>query len=197
MTSKLTRVFAATLGCALASSSAFALPYDTDMANSDAIKAYERPFVGLPEGVVAQAHILTPQAYAANFSKYTKEGDALENPVPFGQEALAQGEKMFGIYCTPCHGDGETNGPVGSLDPEGKVRFGGVAQLSGKLGIAKKRSDGYLYLTIRNGGPIMPYYSWAMTNDEMWSIVHYVRTLPDSAAPVPEPEQPEAAEVAQ
>ncbi|MBA2321438.1 MAG: cytochrome c, partial [Deltaproteobacteria bacterium] len=30
------------------------------------------------------------------------------------------------------------------------------------------RSDAWLYLTIRNGGGIMPPYGWGMNDTEMW-----------------------------
>ena len=46
------------------------------------------------------------------------------------------------------------------------------------------KSEGYLYLTIRNGSAIMPGYSWAMNDEEMWDVVAYLRSL----FPAPEPE---------
>ena len=33
----------------------------------------------------------------------------------------------------------------------------------------------HLYLTIRNGGGIMPAYGWAMNDSEIWSVVGYIR----------------------
>ncbi len=82
---------------------------------------------------------------------------------------------MYGIYCTPCHGDGVVVGAVGEPG-----RFPGVVPLAGPRGIAKSRTDGWIYLTIRNGGAIMPNYGWAMSDEEMWAIVDYVRTLPNA-----------------
>ena len=89
---------------------------------------------------------------------------------------------MYNIYCTPCHGDGETVGPVGEPG-----RFPGVVSLAGAAGVAKLRTDGWIYLTIRNGGAIMPYYGWAMSDDEIWATVHYIRTMPNSQYIPPAP----------
>ena len=91
------------------------------------------------------------------------------------EKVLERGETMYATYCTPCHGDGHKElGPVG--DP---ARFANVVQIAGPTGTISNKSDGYLYLTIRNGGALMPYYGWGMDDEEMWSIVHYLRTLPN------------------
>jgi mono/diheme cytochrome c family protein len=83
---------------------------------------------------------------------------------------------MFQTYCSPCHGDGINLGPVAAPG-----RYPGVAGLASPNGRLHLRSDGWIYLTMRNGGGIMPSYGWAMTDTEMWSVVRYVRTLPDAA----------------
>lgn len=170
-----------------AATAAIGLPWDVDMADSQGHKAYEAPMKGIAEGAVAQANVLTPVGFVPNFDRTTPEGQALASPFEVTDATLASGKRMFGIYCTPCHGDGQTLGPIG-----GPGRFPGVATLSGPAGILKNRTDGWVYLTIRNGGAVMPYYGWAMTDAEMWSIVHYVRTLPDSAyiPPAPAEETP-------
>ncbi len=161
---------------------AIGLPWDTDMSESHSKKAYSREMAPLPDGVVAQPNVLTPTWYAANADRMTPEGQALTAPFDADETSLARGEKMFNIYCTPCHGDGENLGPVSEPG-----RFPAVVKLSGKSGILKNRSDGYVYLTIRNGSAIMPYFGWAMNDDEMWSIVHYVRTLPGAEYIPPAP----------
>ncbi len=57
--------------------------------------------------------------------------------------------------------------------------------LSGAGAITGFKSDAYLYLTIRNGGALMPSYSYAMDDDEMWAIVSYIRTLEGGAQAAP------------
>ena len=86
-------------------------------------------------------------------------------------------------YCAPCHGvDGQNLGPVAQPG-----RYPGVVALAGNAGVAKHRTDGWIYLTIRNGGAIMPYYGWAMSDDEIWATVHYIRTMPNSQYIPPAP----------
>ncbi len=178
---------AAVVAAALAASSvAFGLPWDVDMADSQAKDGYSIEMHGLPEGVVAQPQLVTPRPQVANFERGTPEGNALTNPYPKNVEG---GEKMYNIYCYPCHGDGVELGPVAQPG-----RFPGVVALAGDAGVLKARNDGWVYLTIRNGGAIMPNYGWAMSDTEMWSIVDYVRTLPKSQYVPPKPKraQPDA-----
>jgi mono/diheme cytochrome c family protein len=172
---------------------ALGLPWDVDMANGQQRKAYSFDMQPLPEGVVAQPSMTSPKGFAPNYVKGTPDAEALVNPFS-GDATVANGKKMFQTYCTPCHGDGVNLGPVAGTPPN---RLPGVAVLAGPNGVAHTRSDGYIYLTVRNGGNIMPSYGWAMTDEEMWSVVAYVRTLdnakydgPAGGAPAPAPAQP-------
>lgn len=180
--------FVAALGLAGMSTAAFGLPWDLDMADSQAVRGYEKQLLPPPAGVVAQENILSPRGYAPNFKRGTPEGDALQAPFAASGDVLATGETMYNTYCSPCHGtDGANLGPVAQPG-----RYPGVVALAGANGIAKNRTDGWIYLTIRNGGAIMPSYSWAMSDSEIWSTVHYVRTLENARyippAPVEAPE---------
>jgi mono/diheme cytochrome c family protein len=166
----------------LASTAAFGLPWDIDMADGQAKKAYSRQMQDIPDGAIAQPNIQTPVGWTANFERTSDEGQALTAPFAYTDATLETGERMYGIYCTPCHGDGENLGPVAAPG-----RFPGVIPLSGPAGVAKMRSDGWIYLTIRNGGAVMPSYGWAMHDAEMWSIVQYVRTLPGAEYIPPAP----------
>lgn len=169
---------------ALASGTALALPWDLDMADSQAVKAYEQHMASPAPGTAAQPSALSPKGFVPNFVRGSPEGEALTMP-EFGVDPTAVGKQMFSIYCTPCHGDGATLGLVAAPG-----RFPGVVALSGPDGVAHMRSDGYLYLTIRNGSLLMPSYGWALSDAEMWSVVAYVRTLPNAAWTPPAPEAP-------
>ena len=176
----------------LVSTVALGIPWDLDMADAQSKKAYAHEMKGLPAGVVAQPHVLSPVGFAPNFVRGTQQADALTAPFDRNPDNLAVGEEMYGIYCTPCHGDGENLGPL--AEPG---RFPAIVKLSGKDGVLNKKTDGHVYLTIRNGSAIMPYFGWAMTDDEMWSIVHYTRSLPNAKFIPPEPPPAVEEEVAQ
>ncbi|HMV65694.1 MAG TPA: cytochrome c, partial [Myxococcota bacterium] len=171
------------------SPAAWAFPWNVDMVDASSFKAYERAMAPLPEGVIAQDNLLTPIGYRRMYVRETPEGQAL-TPRAMGldidlgsEKALATGERMFGIYCTPCHGDGKTLGPVAAPG-----RYPAVAVLRGSDGRVATRTDGHLYLTVRNGGGIMPAYGWAMNDYEMWSVVGYLRKeMAGGVSPQPEP----------
>src|SRR3954471_14603714 len=107
---------AALIGVAVAglglSSVALGLPWDVDMANGQQRKGYSFDMQPLPDGVVAQPAITSPKGFAQNYVKGTPEAEALTNPFPSNDATVATGKKMFGTYCTPCHGDGVNLGPI-------------------------------------------------------------------------------------
>jgi len=158
--------------------------YFTDMMDGQNVKAYERTMVGLPEGVISR------DRYVENHDRRTDEGKALTHGYTVDEAFIDNGEWNFATYCAPCHdADGSGMGPVtdGSLG----ARFNPPgAPLAGDYAVSKSYTDGYIYLTIRNGSAIMPGYGWAMSDQEMWATVEYIRTL-DGAAYVP-PETAEA-----
>ena len=179
-------------GISLASS-AFGLPWDIDMADSQAKDGYSIVMHPPAESTVAQPNILSPMGWRAKYELGpggldTPEIDALANPIEPNDEVLATGERMFEVYCTPCHGDGQNLGPVAAPG-----RYPGVAVLAGSAGVLGLRSDGSVYTTIVQGRRIMPYYGWAMDDDEVWSLVHYLRTMPGAEYQAPEPAPEEAA----
>lgn len=163
---------------------AWGLPWDVDMADAAFVKGYERAMPALPDGVVSQPSRTSPKTYVVNMVRGSPEGQALVDPYADDPNELALGGKMFGIYCAPCHGADGVN--LGAVAQPG--RLPGVVPLGGAAGVAKNRTDGWIYLTIRNGGAIMPPYGPAMSDKEMWATVAYVRTL-DNAKYVP-PEAP-------
>jgi mono/diheme cytochrome c family protein len=93
----------------------------------------------------------------------------LVNPVPATPASLAQGQKLFQITCTPCHGPlGLGNGPVAA-------KMGKVANLSDEK--YRKVKDGFIYHVIRMGSGVMPPYAESLSPEERWHVVNYVRKL--------------------
>ncbi len=180
------KVAIVTGACVGTSTAAFGLPWDIDMADGQSTKAYADEMAAPPAGTVAQPHPLTPRgpgfapdgSVVPNVERGSPEGELLTNPYA---DNLAMGEEMYATYCTPCHGDGQVLGTVAEHG------FPAVAMLAGPAGRSKDRTDGWLYLTVRNGGGLMPSYGWAMSDQEMWSVVSYLRTLPDSQYVPPSP----------
>jgi mono/diheme cytochrome c family protein len=160
------------LGLAAFSTPAQAFPWDIDMVDAYYYRAYEWVMMDLPEGVVSR------NMYVPNAKRATPEGEAMANPWPEDKTSLALGQKMFETYCQTCHGVQGKGGAPMADNSNGKKRYPiPPAILSGAGAVTPNRSDAYIYLTIRNGGGIMPGYNNALEDNEMWAIVRYIRTL--------------------
>lgn len=166
----------------LASAEAFALPWTIDLVDSEAVKAYERAMRPLPEGVVSQPHVLTPVAWRKNYAWTAPERLSMVNPLDTSSASVqAGGERMYGIYCQTCHGMNEKLGPVWEKG------MAVIPALGGPNGRLANLPDGHVYLTIRNGSlsKLMGSYAYAMTEDEMWSVVAWMRANVENGAYVP------------
>jgi mono/diheme cytochrome c family protein len=126
---------------------------------------------------------LESEAMRAVKHHVTVRNKSEKNPQSYTPENLADGKEAFGHYCIACHGiDGQKTGvpfadrlspPVPSLaSPE-----------------VQSYTDGQLKWVIDNGlSPSgMPASSGTLSDDEIWSIVLYLRHLPPAGS-VGEPE---------
>ena len=100
------------------------------------------------------------------------------NPLPFTAANLAAGKEAFGHYCVVCHGlDGQNTG----------VPF--AAHMSPPLSTLASEdvqgyTDGQLKWIIDNGiSPSgMPASKGTLSDDEIWSIVLFLRHLPPAGS---------------
>lgn len=138
------------------------LQYMPDMADSPAPKA-QRSFLNPPDNSVAINAILYPEDPAVGEKEF-------KNPLPANEYMLEQGKKFFNIYCAVCHGpDGKGHGTLTANYPVG------VPDISRPD--MKAREDGFFFMKISKGGPMMPSYGHATSPGERWQIIHYLRTL--------------------
>ena len=124
-----------------------------------------------PEGAVpvnaATPHFTPTDDAAAN---------ALVNPRAASLDSLENGRAQYARNCAACHGDkGLGDGPV-SMTGAIKGPLGGVLAVAGPASIARVRSDGHIYATIRYGRRRMPSYQ-RITSADRWDIVNYIRYL--------------------
>lgn len=94
------------------------------------------------------------------------------NPVPVTAEALDHGEHLFMENCSMCHGPGaQGNGPLRETmwPPPSDLTI-----------YTSWHSDGELYWFITKGvdGTDMPAFERSLTDEERWTIIHFLRTLP-------------------
>jgi mono/diheme cytochrome c family protein len=104
------------------------------------------------------------------------------NPRSTNAQSILEGKQTFSHYCYACHGlDGQTTGvpfadamspPLPSLASESVQSY----------------SDGQLFWVIKNGlwPSGMPRANGILNDDEIWSVVVYIRHLP-AAGSLPDP----------
>ena len=98
-----------------------------------------------------------------------EEAAKIRNPVPATAKSIENGRRLFHIYCAVCHGThGKGMGPVAT-------KFVPPPDIT--QAFFKARTDGFLYETVRRGGPLMPGLGEALSPRERWDIVNYLRRL--------------------
>jgi len=90
---------------------------------------------------------------------------------PIGADAASEGAQVFKTNCEMCHGpQGHGDGPAGqALDPKPR----NLAELQSKVG------DDFLFWRIREGKPGTSMVAWKgiLTDEQIWQIITFIRTL--------------------
>jgi S-disulfanyl-L-cysteine oxidoreductase SoxD len=103
---------------------------------------------------------------------------ATKNPLPSNAENLAQGKEAFSHYCFACHGmDGQNTGVLFADRMSPPVPSLASADV-------QAYTDGQLKWIIDNGlfPSGMPSSRGILSDEEIWSIVIYLRHLPPAGA---------------
>ena len=136
-----------------------------NMTQTARVQPGERVFA-MPSGVV-------PRGGSLIIPKEQRElATRMPNPVKATESSLAIGRQHYQTFCTPCHGPeakGGTTGPVAT-------KFIPTPDLT-NAELQKQRTDGYWHSYIVAGGAVMPAYGEALSAQEAWHIVNYLRTL--------------------
>lgn len=108
----------------------------------------------------------------------TVGGKKNKNPLPETAENIQNGRVAFGHYCVACHGlDGQNTGVpfADSMSPP-------VPSLKSER--VQSYADGQLKWVVDNGlAPSgMPASKGVLTDEEIWSIVVYIRHLPGAGS---------------
>lgn len=90
---------------------------------------------------------------------------------PLGLQAASAGAAIFKTNCVSCHGEqGLGDGPASQvLDP----KPANLVQLN------KVAADDFLFWRINTGvdGTVMPAWKGVLTEEQIWQVVAYIRTL--------------------
>ncbi len=127
--------------------------------------------------------VSTPGRAESDLAQWTKKhitvkGNGDRNPLADSPQTLKDGQEAFGHYCIVCHGlDGQNTGVpfAANLSPP-------VPSLASKQ--VQSYSDGQLKWIIENGiePSGMPASRGILNDDEMWSIVVFLRHLPPAGS---------------
>lgn len=100
---------------------------------------------------------------------------------PSTPDAIVRGKKVWdAMQCATCHGDdGRGWGPAAktSKDDQGRPSYPFNLTRAANYRIGAAPADQYRTLFTGLDGTAMPSYSGAMSEDEAWDLVHFVRSL--------------------
>jgi mono/diheme cytochrome c family protein len=137
-----------------------------DMANQISTKPQEgdaavRPF---PSQSVPMAGTKTTP-----FVHDAQAATKLSNPVKPTVESIANGRRLYAVYCVPCHGtSGTGDGLVGE-------KFMARPFNLTTPRVQKEVPDGHIFAYITYGDGVMPSYGNDMSPSERWNVVNYIR----------------------
>jgi len=159
----------------LAPTFAQAWPWSQDMANQVSTKPQESV------GSSASGMKIFPRRSVPVAGTTVRVADMevarkMDNPVRADENSIAKGRRLFGIYCTPCHGkSGTGDGLVGAkliMTPWNLTSSNEMHSWN-----SKEYPDGYIWGYVTLGGAVMPSYANDLSATERWHVVNYVRKV--------------------
>ena len=123
---------------------------------------------------------LTGPSPRASQDVKSQEAATLTNPVASTPESIAAGKKAYDVNCAACHGN-MAQGAVKAGISISIIEESGGKQPSDLTDDTWDHgsSDGDIYTIIKKGLPPTMMAGWdgRITDNEIWSIVNYIRTL--------------------
>lgn len=124
-----------------------------------------------PEGTVPRGK----KDYVKRYPNSPEVNMTLKNPFEATEENKKEGQRIYMIYCYPCHGEeGRGDGPVTSKEP-GDEKFPRPRPY--QLPDVAGQSEGHIYQTIVYGLNAMPSYITQISPDEAWKVTLHVQEL--------------------
>ncbi len=151
--------------------------YAPDMTYSRAYDAYTTNPVtgnGLTSqepvaGTIARGHALPDHLTAADTVAY----GAMTSPYKFSDKEMAEGKRLYNIYCGICHGtDLDGNGP---LYTSGKFAAMPANLKSGAAYLAMP--VGKMYYAIMYGKNMMGSYASQLDVHQRWAVIAYIKKV--------------------
>ena len=139
--------------------------WNDNMTQTPRIVPGERVF-RMPAGVVPRGgELIIPKEQRDVAAK-------APNPVRMSEASVAIGSQHFTTFCAPCHGAEGKGGVTGLV----ATKFIPPPDLTNPE-LQKQRTDGYWHSYIVAGGAVMPAYGEALSSQEAWHVVNFLRAL--------------------
>ena len=136
-----------------------------NMAETARIMPGERVF-RMPAGVVPRGgDLVLPKEQRDVAAKQP-------NPVRPSAASIALGRERYVTFCVPCHGPEAKGGVTGPV----ATKFIPTPDLT-NANLQRQRTDGYWHSYIVAGGAVMPSYGEALSSEEAWHIVNFLRSV--------------------
>lgn len=111
------------------------------------------------------------QPPSATVAPVPSDAAKMANPVKPTPESIASGKKYYGYDCAMCHGEtGDGKGEVAVAEGYNLKDFRDPETL-------KSKTDGELFYVLKKGHGKMPAEPVRVTENELWNLVNYVRSL--------------------
>ena len=144
---------------------AIVVRWNDDMTQTARIVPGERVFP-MPPGVVPRDGELIVQKDQRDVAAKRP------NPVKVTDASIAIGRERYVTFCVPCHGPEAKGGITGLV----ATKFIPTPDLT-NAELQKQRTDGYWHSYIVVGGAVMPAYGEALSSQEAWHIVNFLRSV--------------------
>jgi mono/diheme cytochrome c family protein len=144
-------------------------PWEKDMVDQASIKPQESAAPPDPAGMPVTGGEPVPAPPPDGLPAARKAAARLQNPVSATPESTERGAALYRVHCLVCHGaTGAGNGPVG-LKFEDKT----PADLNDET--TQDQADGEIFFTLTRGKGAMPPYRDALSREERWDVINYLR----------------------
>jgi mono/diheme cytochrome c family protein len=152
--------------------------YFPDMAHGPAYKTYsESP--AMEDGKTMREPVagtiprdIIPYAYAADADGREMAGRELFNPYAITGRLLEEGEELYNVFCSNCHG--KTGDGLGNLYTSGSYVIPPRALISEE---AKAFTQGEIYHVISAGWGVMGAHAPLVRPDDRWKIIAFIEEV--------------------
>jgi len=151
------------------SATGWGYPWDKDMVDQPTAKPQESEAPAGPGSVpIEGGETLPAPTTEAEMFAAKDAAVSVENPIAATPESVTEGEYLYQITCLVCHGEGGLgDGPVGRLLSTSPVDLNDA--------YTQDQADGQIFFTITRGRVTMPYYRDALSHEERWHVINYLR----------------------